>query len=341
MTTPTRPVYDAQTPVQPAWSGTRRAAGARIVAGRDHVTDAVTELLGRGSPLGLDIENGGVVPPALYSIRVVTVGTRDLVVALDPRDPLQAEQIRRVTATAGQLIIHNAPFDVPVLVACGLADIDVVERVADTLVLARLAKPGRGGRKLEDLVQEFLGMQVLDLKKSYKALGMTEDRWYAEGDIDIFLYLQSAALDTAVLPHLYHALHAAAVELMTNGHPYTSKALDANGAAQEIGRQQIVNRVMLRSSCRGLKIDTDYHADYLDKYVAEMEADARRLEKLGIRPTVGEDLIRVLSDKGDLPKGWPKTPTGALRARKEDIEGLLVGNPIGECYLRHKASFSR
>ena len=337
MPTPTRAPYDAQKPAQPAWHGTRRAAGARIVAGRDHVADAITELLDRGEPLGLDIENCGVTPPGIYMVKLVTVGTREMVVALDPRDPLQAEQVRRVTHHAGQLIVHNAPFDVPVLVALGLAPADVVERTLDTLVLARMAQPGQGGNSLEQLVEKFLGLQVLDLGQSYKAAGMaTKGEWYSTGDIDIFLYLQSAALDTAVLPPLYVQLHAAAVALLTTGHPFASKSLDAYGATKEIERQQIVNRVMLRASCRGLQLDYDYHAEYLDKHVAAMEADARGLEAVGITPGNSSDLIRVVSEMGNLPRGWPKTPTGALRARAADIEGLLAGNPIGERFLRHK-----
>lgn len=252
-------VYDAHTPVPPAWDGEKYHQGIRLIAGRDHVEAAANELLNLRMPLGCDIETCGTGPHLSHQIKVVTVGTSNLVVALDPRDPTQRPIIRRLLSQAPELIFHNASFDIPLLIADGLTDVEVVERVTCTLVTSRLGLPGRVAHDLGSLAERFLNIPKSNIENVFGAAGYKNK---ADGflymDIDSATYLASAMLDTAVTATLAPLLSDYTVKHLTCDHGYMHFALDRDGALNEIHRQQIVNRVMVRSSVRGFVLDEGY-----------------------------------------------------------------------------------
>jgi DNA polymerase I-like protein with 3'-5' exonuclease and polymerase domains len=87
-------------------------------------------------------------------------------------------------------------------------------------------------------------------------------------------------------------------------------------------RHQEANRVMLRRGARGMEVDLDY----LDKYSESVNVDGERarqeVKEYGCRPGNGADVIRYLDANGLLPKNWPTTPKGALKADKDNMERL-------------------
>lgn len=318
-----RAVYDRRTPVLPAWDGERRHQGLRLVAGRGHVAPAVDELLSRADALAVDIETCGTSPALARQIKVVTVGTSDLVVALDPRAEAQRPHIIRALAHASSLMFHNAAFDVPLLVGDGLADIDVVEKVTCTLVTARLALPGHERRGLGDLASRFLGIATGDIQDVFNAAGYrNRSDGFLHMDIDSPIYLTSAMLDTAVTARLYPAITQAAVNHLSQGHAYTALGLDRTGALAEVERQQIVNRVMLRSSVRGFLLDEDYYEHYVDVQTRVMTDAAKVLEASGLKAGVGPHLSRKLEADGVLPANWKRTKTGQPSADRKLLERL-------------------
>lgn len=305
-----RAVYDSRTPVHPAWDGERLHQGIRLVVGREHAALAAQELLSRHSEIAIDIETCGTSPALARQIKVVTVGTPDLVIALDPRDDGQRPLIQKVLAHARKLVLHNASYDIPLLVGEGLADIDIVEKVECTLVKARLALPGRTQRKsLADLSERYLGLATGAIEDVFKAAGhRSKSEGYLHMDIDSPTYLTAAMLDTAMTARINRAVTEAAVAHLTEGHAYLAVGLDRVGALNEVERQQVVNRVMLRSTIRGFVLDEEYYEDYVDTQTRVMCDAAKVLEAEGLKPGSGSQLTQLLDSQGLLPDTWKRTP---------------------------------
>lgn len=328
-------VYDANTPVAPAWVGERGYMGLRLVAGRDHIAEAVTEMLGWDDPIAVDIETCGISPQLRRQVKVVTLASRNMVIAIDPRDPVQAAEVRRALGTRHELIMHNSPFDAPILVGQGLAEPSMVRRVYDTLVLARLGMEKNSRRDLSSLARNLLGVETGDIVELFKAAGFTNK---AEGflhmDIDTPLFLTSAMMDASLTWALKPTLVDTAVKYLTDT-PYGHLGLNRDGALNEIERQQTVNRVMLGTTIRGFLIDEDVYHRYLSDTALTLETAENKLRAADIRPGVGADLVKRLSEAGQLPFGWPKTATGKLSSAKDDLERIRA-NPLADAHLSYK-----
>lgn len=328
-------VYDANSPVSPAWEGEKYHQGIRLVAGRDHVEAAANELLNRRVPLGCDIETCGTGPFLSHQIKVVTVGSEDCVVALDPRDPTQRPIIRKLLAEAPELILHNGSFDIPLLIAEGLTDIEVVERVTCTLVTSRLGLPGRAARDLGSLAERFLGIPKSDIENVFGAAGY---RNKADGflymDIDSATYLMSAMLDTAVTAMLAPRLTEHTVRHLTCDHGYMHFALDRDGALNEIHRQQVVNRVMMRAAIRGFVLDEAYYEQYLDEQTLRMQDAAKVLTSAGLTPGQASKLAVRLDAARQLPANWKRTATGLPSGDRKLLEKLRE-NPLVDAHLTY------
>jgi DNA polymerase-1 len=332
------PVYDANTPVRPTPEG-RHADdhGREFVAGAAFVKDALAELLNTGQPLGVDIETVGT-DELSFQIKVVTIGTPRLVVALDPRDPMQANLCLWTMREAPALIFHGATFDIPPMVFHKLMDLDSINKVHDTLVYARMAEPDRMvDKSLTGCVKRYLGASFdsdATIKAAFKAAGhKTLAAGFANVDIDAPVYLRSACMDTALTAELAPILWQACITRMTTGHPFVSKGVDHAEAARVIEREQIVNRVFLRRSAIGLPVDTDFLDQYRDTNEAEAMEAGRFLEDLELTPGNGGHLTKYLDRIGALPADWPRTAkTKAPSAKAENLETL--DHPVVERHLK-------
>jgi DNA polymerase-1 len=332
-------VYDSRTPIAPAWAGEQYEKGVRLVAGRDYATDAVAELLRRNTPLAADIETSGATGPDLpRQLKVVTVGTSDLVVAMDPRDEYQRPVIQRILGEAKMLVFHNAAFDIPLLVGDGLADIEVVERTYCTLVLARLAHPGRVSRTLAAMAKLHLDMETGDIQDLFSAAGYkNRGQGFEHMDIDSPGYLRNAMLDTAVTARLAPVLFEAGITHLTTGHPFTGMGLDRDEAANEIERQQVVNRVMLRTSVHGFLLDPDYYDAYVASQLEAKEDAERVLRKAGVEPgrSQGTDVVACLDSRRMLPPDWPRTEKTAKPSAARDNLKRLKDDPLVAAHLTY------
>jgi DNA polymerase-1 len=307
-----------------------------LVTGRDHVTDAIVELLNRRTPLAADIETSGTSAAFARQLKVVTVGTPDLVVALDPRDEYQRPIIRRVLGEAPELIFHNAAFDIPLLVGDGLADIEIVERTTCTLVTARLAIPGREKRTLSALASRFLGVETGDIQDIFKAAGYkNRASGFESMDIDAPTYLTSAMLDTAVTAKLRPAVDDAVVAQLATDHGYLQFGLDREGGLEELRRQQVVNRVMLRASVHGYALDEGYYEHYIDSQVKVQRDAGKVLESAGLNPGHGSSLAVKLAADGALPAGWKRTTKTHQPSAERDELKKIKEHPLVAAHLTY------
>lgn len=295
-------------PVSPALGdGYCMYQGAYIISGQSNLDPGWDKYFPPGCVVGLDFETSGLgeitgndYGASRWEPRCLTLashaGEKPVVRVLDPRDERHREIARSIIERASELLIHNAPFDVPLIIQLGLSDIEVVEKVTDTLTLARLAFPGsRHRRDLTTLVEKFLKWQT-------HADNFGGD-FFRITDIDSASYALSAAADTLVLEPLRTALVAYTREFLTtarNGFESGWLLDDGTGprsAARLIEKVLIAHRVMLRATAHGYALDTDFAR----RYASEFEDIKDGLEHLMRLAHLGLD--RRTTDN-NLEKKW-------------------------------------
>lgn len=303
-----------------------------------HALLAVEECPGN-SIVALDIETVGLGADS-FTVKCVTAAweTSDGTVAvlLDPRKPADAAAVVALTQKAYGLILHGAAFDLPPLVHHDLLRLEDVDKVTDTLVLARMAFPDTmTGKSLEEL-GHLAGMvdQGGTIALAFKAAGYrTKAEGFRHMDIDRPVYRFGAMADTVVTLRLVAVLWDAAVEQLTRAdYPDVSaggdrprRILTPEEAEGLVRREQTVNRVMLRRTARGLAVDRDYLERYRTEHEEIQAGHAAVLTEVGIDAdagNVGLLLAEYLDTQGLLPSDYPRTATGKLSASRDNLTSL-------------------
>lgn len=284
-----------------------------------------------GQTLAVDTETPGLADP--FTIKCVTASWHRAdggieSILLDPaRRPADHDVARALLDVAGHLVFHNSPFDVSGLAPAGLLGDVGINKITDTLVIARLAYPDVLQRKnLESLAARLLGMNELKggIELSFRAAGYkNREAGYFGMDIDAPIYRFGAMADTTVTLRLLPLLIDAAVDTLTD-HPFTEHGCTVREQALDlIEREQIVNRVMLRRTAKGFVVDHDYLDNYREQVAGEVARAELELHQAGVaRPGNGDDLTGVLASLGALPDDWPMTKTGKRSSAKGHLEGL-------------------
>lgn len=291
------------------------------------------------SVVALDIETAGLDS---FTVKCVTAAWHQedgavQSVLLDPRDYVQRAAVARLAGKAYALVLHNAPFDVPPLVHHGLIALEHVDKVTDTIVLARMAYPDTMVKKGLGALAHLAGYpdDGHTMATAFRAAGYrtAADGW-REMDVDSFVYRYGAMADTVVTLRLAPVLWEKAVEQLTRrdypdveaGGDRPRRILSHQEAEELVAREQIVSRVMLRRSARGLAVDTDYLARYRAEHEEVLAGHAATLDAAGIDAdagNVGALMVEHLETIGELPAGWPRTEkTGKLSASKTDLKAL-------------------
>lgn len=315
---------------------------AQYVIGHDAVAEALPEFLTHNPGLiAVDIETAGGVDPKRarmrYDIKAVTFADANEALIFDPRDPYQYELIHNVLSSPRTFLFHNSPFDVPPLFVTGLMAFISVNRVADTVLPARIANPDETVNKgLASCASAHLGITIYNpLPAILKALNLSIAGWYELKDLDVPAYRLMAATDPILTYRLLSAVNKAAYRRLTEGHPFTEYGLNGDEALQEIEKAQILNRIHLRRSCVGLLIDPDYLDSYRETTAAKMLGIEQELAALGIRPGNAADLTGYLDSQGLLPDDYPRTKkTNKPSGTAPNLETLH--HPIAEKYVEWK-----
>ncbi|QFP94675.1 DNA polymerase I [Mycobacterium phage LilMcDreamy] len=285
-----------------------------------------------GTQLAIDIETPGL--DRAFTINCLTAAWatgdgRYEAVLLDPaRDPGQHAVAADLLTRASRLILHNAPFDVPPLYHASLIGYHEINKVVDTLLLARFAIPDTMVRKgLEALAVRVLGMTDFKggMERAFKAAGYkTITAGYEGLDIGSPIYRQGAMADTVVTAQLEPTLRGMAIEWSLD-HPFRDFGATTVAEAEALlGQQETVHRVMLRRSAVGLAVDREYLDRYAEEQDIERNLAIAELAVHGLEGGSGKGakLVEYLDERGELPAGWPRTPTGKLRATKADLDAF-------------------
>lgn len=295
-------------------------------------------------PIAADIETPGL--DRSFEINCVTAawawpdGSGTEAILLDPaRDRTAHMAVADLFNHAKALIFHNAAFDVPPLYHAGLLNDDTIRRIIDTVVLARYALPepppyGQG-KKLEQLATKFLGWTDSKggMERAFKAAGYKTNAAGFEGmDIDAPIYRFGAMADTVATLELEPVMRDMCVAWSTD-HPFVntySAATTRAEALDKLGEQETVHRVMLRRSAVGLNVDRDYLTRYQEEVDVERNLAIAALAAHGLEGGTGKGaaLVKYLDARGELPQPWPRTPKGALRATKADLDALAEVNSL-------------
>lgn len=340
-----RPLFGHGEPVTPAptngWNSWVRARMSTGEGARD-----VARMLLAAPPLDMavDIETVGLDADAL-KVKCVTYAVEGdgltYTILLDPRREDDYLLARALNAHAARLIFHNAPFDVPALYQNGLMSIDDVGKVVDTLVTARLAYPGDEVPKgLEALGAKVLGNDTggSSIAAAFSAAGFArQGDGFAAFDIDRPVYCLGAMADTVVALRLYPAIIEQAVSWLLSS-PFVAPTVPTTreAALTLVEREQVVNRVMLKRSARGIAVDAAYLDKYLTTHVEEHSragdilAAAVGAENVGN----GAKVVAYLHGRGELPVSWPTTKTGRLKADAEALE-TLGDHPLAAAHLTY------
>lgn len=265
-------------------------------------------------------------------------------ILLDPRrNAKHARLVRDMYEHAGRIVLHNAPFDIPVLYQRELMTRDQIDKVVDTLVLARFALPEPPpfgpGKKLEQLATRYLGLSEFKggMERAFKAAGYKTIAAGFEGlDIGSPIYRQGAMADTVATLRLEPLLRAMCIN-WTLDHPFDFYGATSDAEAERIlGEQETVHRVMLRRSAKGLAVDTAYLERYQEEVDVERNLAIAELAAHGLEGGTGKGkaLVDYLDSRGELPQPWPRTPKGSLRATKADMEVLAEINPLAGAQRR-------
>lgn len=310
--------------------------GARFTIGRDHVREPALRLADTAKPLAVDIETFGLGREAM-KLKAVTIGSGDHAVILDPRDDYQYDIIRTALENAPAIALHNTPYDIPLLARNGLLNSAIVDKVWDTLIWARLANPGeRNSFKLVDCSAQYLGTEKVDvLAQAFKAMNLSQTDGYRIFDIDRPLYVHGAAIDVIVTARIFPLVRSAAWNRITKGHPFEKWGLEGDEARRLLNREQIINRIFLRRSIKGLRADLEFLDRYREEVGEQKAVDQLVLDEAEMEVSKPAKLTNWLDEQGLIPDGYPKTKGGTGWSGEAD-HLKRIDHPVVQAFVRVK-----
>lgn len=323
---------------------------AVYTVGRDHVAAAVEQVMRQPGPLSVDIETDGLGVLAM-NVKVVTVGNAQHAVVCDPRDPYQRKVIMAALQAARVLVLHNSPFDVPILYRNGLLRYEDINKVVDTLTYCRLAEPDEKTSKgLLSAGARYMGADPVEiLTTAFKAAGYGAGRKEVGGqsfklgdawkvfDIDRPVYVQGAAIDVITTARILPKARAAALVRIEGGHTSNGGpfawAITGADAERLVEREQVLNRMFLRRSAKGIRVDLEYLDNYKDAVGQANTAHRDLLAEVGVAEGNGNSLIAWLETNGLIPEDYPRTDKtkkpSSVAANLETLHHPVVNAFIG------------
>lgn len=288
--------------------------------------------------VAVDIETAGLAEKA-FQVKCMIVATDRHACVLDAADDRHRAAFREALGAAAELVFHNAAYDVPPLVVAGLMALADIDKVTDTLVYARMALTGFAARRgLGDLEKRYLGGALRSATKDRfgewaKVNGLSKSQAFATAGYAHPVYQLYAGWDgiltAMVLPHV-----AADAHRQLTDHPFGRYGADSLTAHYLMGREQRVNRVMLRRSARGLAIDPDRLAREQDRLREQMNELSDQLAWFGVaEPSNRNQLAAALERAGALGEDYPRTATGKVSTAKQNLDS--VQHPAARAFRQH------
>lgn len=332
MKAPSVPIVDPPCPYPAYVHEHRDIAGVRIevAVGIEAAEKLLPSILDSGI-VPVDIETFGLGDKR-WRVKAVGIGdaTGTKVAILDPRDDKQAALIRDTLDKAQTILLHHAAFDSVPLVHCGLLALDDIDKIIDTLVIARLARPGKTN-KLEVVGQEVIGLASPGSAWTGLRGGQwSADRWYTEGDLGMARYIDGLAADVSVTARIYLQLLGLYRQMSTHAPWWSRGEYGLQGIAN---REIVISRMMLRRSAIGLPADLGYADAFRDRYSVDVQTRTARLESAGISHSTPSTMAKWLEDNGIVDAKWKRTDKGAISTDKKILKQVAHRLPVVADYL--------
>ncbi|RJQ55249.1 MAG: hypothetical protein C4521_02780 [Actinobacteria bacterium] len=224
------------------------------------------------------------------------------------RDVLDGVLLNGLAERAQKIVLHNAPFDVPVLAAYDVAV--PWEKVEDTAVMAYvLRKP----IALKTLGESELGMHVTRLDE------LTNNGKIPVSQVPADQLGYYNAQDADLTLRLFHHL---------------GRQLEAEPKLQQVYRHIDLPFVPIIAEMEqtGIQIDVEYLREFEAEVLKEQKKLAELIKPYGINPNSHAQVARVLYEelklpvKGRTPQGKPSADKDALNAIKfeHELPALIV-----------------
>lgn len=332
-------------PVRPAFEGTEtiEAGDAKFdyTVGRDYIKDPLRDMLMSREPIAVDIETEGLGAAGL-NLKSVSFGTATRAIICDPRDDYQRDLIAKAIGFAGELVFWNSSYDVPNLARNGLFPVASCARVIDAVIYARLAEPDERVRKSLDASWERYALggapvtkTSVENKAMFRAMGVRNAvDGYKRVDLHMPVFIHAAALDVVRTARLLPLVRRAAFGRLTTGHPYGDEGVHGSDAWALVDREQRINRMMLRRTVRGIRVDFEFLEQYRDHNQAQIDATTQTLTAEGIKPTNAGTLFEALERHRAVPEDHPRTKTGMLSATAAVLEAMT--HPLAQLFIQRK-----
>lgn len=305
----------------------------------DDALRGVVPLAQQNPYVAVDIETDGLASES-YTVKAIIVSTDTHACVLDGFNPRHVGAALDALDAASVLAFHNSPFDVPPLVHSGAMRIDHIDKVIDTLPIARMAYTDSiAGRGLEQLEKRLLrtadNQAHKDRLKTWAKINRVsvKEMWKKISYNDT-IYPMYAGWDGILTHRLVSPLLAAAQHQLTD-HPFGRYGADQAQASYLVGREQRVNRVMLRRSARGLAVDPEGLSREQQRLM-EVQSDLEQtlLEHQINSATNPGELIAALERDHAIPEDYPRTPKQQRPSTKgDDLE--LLDHPAAVAYVAY------
>jgi DNA polymerase-1 len=312
-----------------------RVKGVPVITGDEYECTHEDQLLG-ADHVAVDIETAGLSKEQRADVKLVAFSDNKLVLLLDPRK--HSDAIRSLLDNLRCPVIHNAVFDVPILVRQGLADRTLCDRVVDTLLLSRLARPGEHERHgLEMLASTYLEWgSTLRPQELSQLLGVRVSEVYAEMGWMDDAWLMGAANDVLATIRLLPILYKDAGRALTT-HKFGRWGADSEQAKHVILREQKVNRLFLHRTCLGVRVDFDRLAVWETQNAQALSDALDVLSDNRVTPGNSTELIAYLEANQVCDAKHPRTEkTKRLSTNKNDLLYLRGRDRVVNAYLSVK-----
>lgn len=294
----------------------------------DQAASEVVRMARAAGRVAVDIETAGLDELA-FKVKVVIIATQLRSCVLDASDPRHRAAAQEAIGAAKELIFHNSAFDVPPLVTAGIISLDDIAKVYDTLIYSRMAFTGEMDRHaLGELEKKFLAKSLRTMTKDNlaewgKVNRLSKSKVFEVAQYSDPVYAMYAGWDGVLTSLVLEPVRAAARRQLTD-HPFGRYGADAVQAEYLMEREQRVNRIMLRRSARGIRIDDERVTSEQDEMRVRMLGFAEQLAEFGITDATNRNqLATALEDAGAFDEDYPRTAkTGRPSTQAKHLEAI-------------------
>lgn len=269
------------------------------------MADVLLFWLSQQDVVAIDTETDGLAWEA--QVRLVQFGNTVGGFAIDvEHGPRGAALVRQaLDVYRGQLVMHNAPFDIHRLEQLGVDSDYLWPRVTNTHVLHHIIDPS-ANHGLKDIAAAYFGPEARDAERAMKAEAKRQKvKWWKLPVADLAPYgIQDTVLTAQLAEHL-------STQLTTTERKVAAREMEVAEAVAEVSK-------------KGMLLDIAYTQQLREEWLGETAVDLEWFADRGIaNPNSNRQVVAALREEGWVPEQMTKT-----------LEVQLDKNVLGELHVQ-------